>query len=339
MRRIRNLASMSYSRDVEIEVNVAFDTRNKKRSPVRWAEMGLVSLYLVRHWKMLQPSVLILSLPRSGSSWVGEILGSSSDALYLREPLTQSAMAIDDSQPTEMYIDPLNAPQFYKHFADTAFAGLPMFPRFIVRYPEQWILSKRRQRRLVVKEVNLLACDWLVQCYRPRIILLLRHPAAVALSYFKIGWININIQKMFFSHERLINGPLKKWQDCLKPRVSGFWAKHGVLQGAVLRFAADSLNRYPEHKIILYEDLCSRPMDIFQELFAFANLRWNERIEKFIRDKSKNGDRGQFYTTTRNSKKMIDVWKGKIPEDNLHDLKETYGAFDLPWYRSSSDWQ
>ena len=37
-----------------------------------------------------QPPVLLTSLPRSGSSWIGRILGSADEALYLREPLTQA---------------------------------------------------------------------------------------------------------------------------------------------------------------------------------------------------------------------------------------------------------
>jgi hypothetical protein len=33
-----------------------------------------------------KPTILVLSLPRSGSSWVGDVLSSASNVRYLRAP-------------------------------------------------------------------------------------------------------------------------------------------------------------------------------------------------------------------------------------------------------------
>ena len=59
-------------------------------APVPWARSKTLSQLLINFIRPRQPTVLVLSLPRSGSSWAGEALGCAIDALYLREPVTQS---------------------------------------------------------------------------------------------------------------------------------------------------------------------------------------------------------------------------------------------------------
>ena len=54
---------------------------------MRWAGEGKLSLQIARLLRPQMPSVLILSFPRSGSSWVGKTLGRASNALYMREPI------------------------------------------------------------------------------------------------------------------------------------------------------------------------------------------------------------------------------------------------------------
>jgi len=65
-------------------------------SPILWARWGFISKLLALMLRPRQPSTLVLSLPRSGSSWVGETLGSALNALYLREPVTQSDASFYD---------------------------------------------------------------------------------------------------------------------------------------------------------------------------------------------------------------------------------------------------
>src|SRR5437016_2265272 len=65
----------------------------RERSPVGWAQFGAASRLLGRAWPPAGPAVVVLSLPRSGSSWVGQTLGLAPEAAYLREPLDQLFLA------------------------------------------------------------------------------------------------------------------------------------------------------------------------------------------------------------------------------------------------------
>ena len=81
----------------EIFVERAREMDERVNSPIRWSRFGAASLLLAKTVKSRRPATLILSLPRSGSSWVGEILGSAANALYLREPITQTLIASGES--------------------------------------------------------------------------------------------------------------------------------------------------------------------------------------------------------------------------------------------------
>ena len=297
-----------------------------------------MSLFLAKRLKTLTPSILILSLPRSGSSWVGEVLGSAANALFLSEPIAQSDLALAESKDIATHFDPADPPQLYRNFADRAFCGLPTFPLWlVVRKPTQWSLFERHSRRLVIKEVKPLACGWLLKRYKPRVIFMVRHPVAVALSYLNLGWTDINIEKAPLAGRALINTSLSRWQRHLKS-ISDFWEQHGIMQGALLRNIFDSLLDYPDQRIVLYEELCADPIRVFPELFNFAGLTWDRKIENLIRQRSSGGDTQNPYSTSRNSRSMINAWKGKVSSEEVNRLQSAYRQFDLPWYKSPGNW-
>jgi hypothetical protein len=311
----------------------------KRRTiPVWWGRVRPLSFLIAKCFKISGPPLLILSLPRCGSSWVGEILGSASNALYLREPLTQSILAANESSHSEIYINPITPLRSYKHFADMAFSGLPVFNRDIVKKPERWSPFDRKYKRLVIKEVNPLACEWLLQCYRPQMVFLVRHPAAVALSYLKLGW-KINIREQLLNHQHLMESNLKPWEKYLLSVTNqDFWELQGAFQGAILRLVLDSIVTHSDYRIIRYEDLCANPVEIFQCLFDFVRLSWDDEVKNVISMKSSQGNVNEPYSTSRHSKEMINAWKEKLSDQEVNRLKAAYCVFDLPWYRSSEDW-
>ena len=277
---------------------------------MQWAQFGRLSRLLARLLPLRPPAVLILSFPRSGSSWVGETLGSAADALYLREPITQSRKAAGQKR-TVIAVDPLNPPAETLRLAETAFAGLPAFSRNIVKEPDRWRLHRRPGRRLVIKEVNPLACAFLVNRFRPKVVFLVRHPAAVALSYRQRGW--------------------------MADRIT--WESMGSRQGAALQAAWDRLKDYPDSRVIAYETLCLHPAEQFQALFDFAGLAWDAAIQATIEKRSRSGNRQNPYGTARNSWEMADAWRAEVPAEALRALRAGFAAYALPWYQDDEDWQ
>ncbi|HET6521142.1 MAG TPA: sulfotransferase [Geminicoccaceae bacterium] len=259
--------------------------------------------------------MLLVSLPRSGSTWVGDVLGSAPDALYLHEPLTQS-LDLSGTEPILVEPDAPAPAAVYPAAAAAAFAGLPTFRSHVLRWPGQWALGRRAGRRVVVKEVNPLICPWIVREHRPRVILLVRHPAAVSLSYRRLGWFDLPDFQMASGDGAAGDGP---------------WRRSGRRQGYVLDRALRALSGYPDHVVVRYEDLCRQPVEGFRRLYAFAGLTWTPAVGRLIEAKA-GGDRNDVYATSRATRLMADSWRAQIGPQDLADLMAGYGAFDLPWY-------
>jgi hypothetical protein len=204
-----------------------------------------------------------------------------------------------------------------------AFGAVPVFPRGVVAAPRQWALHRRRRGRLVVKEVNPLALAYWARAYRPLVVFLVRHPAAVALSYRRLGWLgNPDV-----SAERPDRPDASAWETC------------GRRQGLVHRAALDALRDYPDGRVVRYEDLCRDPEGEFRALFAFAGLGWSGRVREAVAVRASGGDRASTFGTRRDSRRMADAWRGEIAPGELDDLRRGYTEAGAQLYAAPEDWE
>jgi hypothetical protein len=283
-----------------------------RRSPVPWAYFGALSRRLGQALPIPQPSVLVVSLPRSGSSWVGHTLGLAADAAYLREPLDQ--LYLSQGGPSAVHnFEPSTPPPTYRQAAALAFAGVPAFPSHlrIVADRGQWGLAGRRRRRVVVKMVNPYAVRWLLKTYRLRLIYLVRHPAAVALSFRRLGW---------WSPE----------PDHFRSLGRDFNNAHRAVMDAAADGAAT--------RVVAYEALCRDPLNHFRALFEFSGLTWDERVDAQIERDTSGSDDGDPYSVSRHSATQADQWRRSIRPAELADLQAGYCYAPLPWYQAPEDW-
>jgi hypothetical protein len=226
------------------------------------------------------------------------MLSTAPDALYLREPVTQSDPEINRRVVFRPDDFPDLEPRF-ERLAELAFAGLPVFSDKVVRKPERWASPESKSCRLVIKEVNPMACEWFMVRYRPRIIFLLRHPAATAWSARKQAWL----------------GP-----------TAEDWARRGERMGMVWRDVKAALGNYTDHQIVSHESLCQNPVAGFRRLYDFGDLTWNESVAEAI------------VAWSQDSTKTIGAWRTEAPPDCVEALKAEYLRFDLEWYRAGEAW-
>jgi hypothetical protein len=307
--------------------------RTNNAIPVPWARSALLRTVLTRLRRPLSPAILVVSLPRSGSSWVGNSLAFSRSAMYLREPITQSYLRRNGGGGPVFEVSG-EPPAAYQSDADTAFRGVPAFDASIVKVPSQWSLIQRSERRIVIKEVNPLALGWILERYQPKVIYLIRHPAAVARSYFKMGWTphGGKLFERYFSAGRLASS-----QPHYREFLRSFWSEHGAVQAATLRFVLEKLDAYPDHRIVRYEDLCTNPVAVCRDLFQFSQLRWDDGVEERLRAQAASDD-AEPYGTRRFSETMIHAWKDQLSGAIVSEIREAYLSYGLPYYRAE-EWR
>ena len=285
-----------------------------------WGRWPPLSATLANAFPPSGRPVLIVSLPRSGSSWLGTVLGGAPNALYLREPVSERRRAAGAAH-TVVPVDPDRPDPVVRTSSALAFAGVPAFPRGVLPSPNRWALHRRRRGRLVIKEVNPLALTYWVRTYRPLVTLLVRHPAAVALSYRRLGWLGNPDVSM----------------DTGRPE-SSVWEGCGYRQAHVQSEALHALRDYPDHRVVCYEDLCLDATTTFRDLFAFARLEWDDDVRQAVEARGAGGDRAATFGTRRDSRRMADSWRGELSPDDLGDLRRGYERVELPWYNAPEDW-
>lgn len=282
-----------------------------------------------------RPAVLLVSLPRGGSSWVGSILGASDAALYLREPLTHPYMRAFPSSPSFFELDACKDVELYRTCAANAFAAIPRFSPSVIPFPNQWSYRGRRLRRVVIKEVNPLVLDWIIAEHSPRVVYLLRHPVAVANSFFAQNWTGEQIESRFGRASML---QLKNTYSLHEGET--FWAQSGALQALVQNIVMTTLRSASDFVVVKYEELCASPSDGFAELFEFSGLEMSGDVRQLVDESTQAtspyaaGEAG----TRRDSSAMKDRWRSLVENHRVQLVKSAYFSNDPIFYRQDEDW-
>lgn len=213
--------------------------------------------------------ILLAGLPRSGTSWVGSVLGASPSVEYLREPITQSWLEAGNRTPL---VDPFRDDGYRRHAATH--------------------LRPAGSRRLL-KEVNPLLIPHVLDEYPMQVVLLRRHPCAVALSYHERGWTRLDIEDRFGVEA-----------------AGDFWRDHGAYQALLLEPAATAIQG--RGLVVSYEDLTQDPEASFAELATDLGLVWDAASTEFLRTTLRSDDRSDPYAVRRDTAHTRDRWKSAL---------------------------
>jgi hypothetical protein len=172
---------------------------------------------------------------------------------------------------------------------------------------------------VVVKDVNPLALRWLLARYRPHLVFLVRHPAAVAESHHRLHW------------PRVVH-------DGSAP-AGDPWERYGREQAVVLAEALAATEGYRDVRFVVYEELCRMPLEVFRELYAFSGLSWTAPIAERAAAQSATGGTDYAYDVSRVSGEMPDLWRRQLDRDVVARIRRGYGSRPLPWYQDDGDWE
>jgi len=272
------------------------------------------SRLLARLMPFRQPAVLLLSYPRSGSSWIGEVLSHSPDLAYLREPVTQPYLSLfPREQPPETVFLPRTGDAIehnYRRFATEAFAGIPPVELLDDSFRARaFAWPGRGGRRLLVKEVNLRAAGWYLGAFAPALLLLVRHPAAVADSYVRAGW----------------------WAEL---ELEAFGREYGD----AVAFAIESAQRTGA-TLLRYEDFAMDPALHFLRLFRTLGVRAPAGFPRLIAAYSQATERPRSaYDVRRFSRAEVAKWKDNLRPAAVEAVRRGYLASGSLHYASPEAW-
>ena len=148
--------------------------------------------------------ILVTGAPRSGTTWIGKMIAASPIIGYINEPfglLRHSGICgiphrywypYISRHNEELFFQPVNKMLAYEFNWSSAIRGIRK-PRDIRRTVTDWNSLKKLRTantRALIKDPNAIFCaEWLAKAFDMNVVIVVRHPGAVASSLKQLGWL------------------------------------------------------------------------------------------------------------------------------------------------------
>ena len=309
---------------------------------------------------LLIKPVLVTGSPRSGTTWVGRILTTSSQLYYVHEPFNPdfrpgSSICNVKFKHHQTYIAQANEKRYYEPVRQMV-EGKYSLPagilacRSIGDIKKVWNQKKKFQEYhrqhmlpLIKDPIALMSAGWLGSRFDIHVVIMIRHPAAFVASMKRLNW-GFDPSRWALSQRLLLRDYLSPMEDELKvlrdsksdiiDQTALLWK---VLYFVVLKYKKE----YPEWTYLRHEDLSRDPLSSFEQLFKTLGLEFTdevqERIDEYSNESNPSHATGDDKLLKLNSKKVISYWKKMLSDQEVMRIKEIVGEVSESFY-SDSDW-
>jgi len=335
--------------------------------------------------------VLVVGIPRSGTTWVGRVFSQTDNCVYFQEPDNEKESPIAFTLKRKLhrfpYIKDGNCTTEYYQLWKTVYDGkrLPdrlhnaLFKYCIPnsnsydmekeiagkcglinetrecwfeeeslsdgknRFKKYCALKKlnfiyrffslrldgypKKKEQLIVKSVHaVLSLPWICKNFNFQVVLVIRHPLNVLSSYLKLkmpdSMRNILIQ------ENIIDDYFLPYLSVIRSANRNI-EKIALQIGLLYKILEMQASIHPEWIIISHEELCKNPTNGFIKLFDKLNLKWSNRVEKFLDSRNKPGD---GFEINRIAIKEIDKWRRLLTQEQVNEALKIIRLLDLKFY-------
>lgn len=249
---------------------------------------------------MYKSIIAIVGMPRSGTSWLGQIFDSSPNVAYRLEPIFSYAF--------KNWVAENSTKEDYERLFDGIYASQDAFmlqtdKRESGKYP---VFSKRADPEFLVFKTTRfhhLLEDMLRYFDTMKMVSIVRNPCGAINSW-------INTPGEFPSTA----DPMKEWKTgaCRKTAKEEFWGFDDWKKVTLMHM--DFEKRYPDRfKIIRYEELVRDALEKTKELFAFVGCELEEQTISFLSECHRKHCEDSYAVFKK--KDVADRWKQTLPKE------------------------
>jgi hypothetical protein len=257
--------------------------------------------------------VAIWGVPRSGTTWLGQILNSSPNTLFRYQPLF-----------SHRFKDSLSNVSSGQDISSFLYRIVKTKDEFVLNGLANEEEKKRLQfyknsnpSHLVMKHVRYHhIIENILNQTNIKIIGIVRNPCAVINSWIKAPREFDNTWD-----------PIKEWQIAKKKNMNRVEEYYGFekWKEAINNFIKFE-EKFPDtFRIIRYEELINAPIGKTKELFSFINLGFAKQTEMFLNECNSRHEENEY--TVFRDKSVKDKWKtqlnSNIRDHIYNDLKDT----------------
>jgi hypothetical protein len=261
-------------------------------------------------------TVFVQGTGRSGTTWLSEIINYRNEYRYIFEPFHAHKVDLAHFNYRQ-YIRPENRDGRFVGPVEAILSGQAR-GEWMDQFNARLISNKR-----LVKSIRAsLLLKWLHVNFHIPIVLLLRHPCAVAVSKMKLKW-EVPLDA-FLEQEELK-------EDFLAPFLDDIVRAETVFERHIFLWCIENyvpLRQFERDAIHLmfYENLCTDPLREIEVLFRFLGKRFDERVLlKFRRPSCQV--RADSAVVTGDS--LTEVWKRHVTTEEVRRAIDILSLFGL----------
>lgn len=279
--------------------------------------------------------VLLAGDGRSGTTWVSSIINYKNNFRCIFEPFWSRKTPICYKFRLLQYLRPENKDTYFFETAEKVLYG---------RVRNKWIDQYNKKlfgKRILIKDIRTnLMLKWIHTNFpRVKIILLLRHPCAVANSKIKAGWATPNLDKLFVEQEELMADFLKPFRKEIE-RAQGDFEKR-IFSWCIQNYVPLRQFNNADIHLAFYENFCTNPRQEVKRLFCFLDEKFNDRIfdSKIICTINRPSPLAYKGSAIMSGDNLVSAWKKDIVQEQtcravrilkLFGLDEIYSEESIP---------
>ena len=263
-------------------------------------------------------TVFLAGTGRSGTTWVGEIINSRNDFRVMFEPFHQKKVDLVSDWNYKQYLRCNNRSDKFLKPATSILSG---------KIRNKWIDQLNRRfysRKRLIKDIRAqLILKWIKHNFPEiPIILLLRHPCAIANSKLKLGW-DTNLED-FLVQDNLMD-------DFLNPFKKELEDTHDPFDKHIFMWCIENyipLKQFSEGEILVvfYENLCRNPQDEIEKIMLFIGEKFSLEM---LRNVKKPSALSRKDSAVISNTSLVDSWRKSISEEQTERTSEILSIFGL----------
>lgn len=267
-------------------------------------------------------SIFLTGLPRSGTTWASRAVQAATGGRLVHEPFNWKKHPGRIDYHMKYVPAPSNDTEITRILRQQMKPPIPFVSRFLPT------------RRVVIKDVHIcLAVEHVWEKLRPLVIILVRHPCAVANS-----WANLELQvhfrlRLLLSQERLMQDHLSPFRSHMES-TSDYFSEVGAYWGATHYVLKRLTRRHPEWKWITHEALSLQQAPCFERLLEELGLdlkkRGRESLRGFLRRNNRSREKEEGpYSLARVGAIEVEKWKRQLTTEQVEAVMHGVGPFGI----------
>jgi hypothetical protein len=264
-------------------------------------------------------SIFLAGTGRSGTTWISDIINFKSEYRYIFEPFYPAEVDVCQKFEEIQYLRPNDQTPYFLKTAQHILSG-KIRNKWIDQYHRSFISDKR-----LIKDIRAnLLLRWIHENFSEiPIILLFRHPCAVAKSHLR-GKNWSADPGLFLNQTALV-------EDYLAPFVPEIKAAQTDFERHIFRWCIQNYVPLKQFKpgqihVAFYENFCEQPVEEIKRLFTFLDKVYDEAVLTKLK-KPSPVTRLDSKIVTGGS--LIDGWREKITAEQTDRAIEILSLFGL----------